>query len=817
MIAAARARAPAALRRRLRGAPAAPRPVRGRRRAAAAPLGAARCRWSPARARGRRSPAACRSRWRAVAACSAGAALARRAARRARPRRAARRSTGARSPRARSCSSRCARARRRRAVARVRLAAPRAVEPAETRRRARAARARAAAPRRGVTRWRVRRRRVAVGAEVALRGTVAALAAVEALRAPARRARGPRRRRVRADGRRRGGLAGALDARARAGGARPRRAACRRPRRRCCAAWCSARTRRSTRRCATSSERSGLAHLLAVSRPERAAALHRWCSRWRRCVGVAAARAAARRCRARRALRAARRRRAVDPARGRDGRRRAGRALAGRPASRWYALGLAAAVTLALNPRAAGEPGWQLSFAAVVGLLALAPRLRERARRARLPDAGRGGDRRSRSPRRSATAPLLALHFEQVSLVSLPANLLAAPVVAPSCGSGCSAIAVGAGRARARRAAQRALRAAARLPGVGRARGARRARAPRCRCGSAGRRALAAALRGARAAAGWLAARARPARAARRRARRSAAAACARSPPPRSLVAARRRRRARRPLAAAVAPGELVVSFLDVGQGDATLLQTTATRRARSTPGRRAARSCAGCARPASSGSTCSCSRTPRPTTRAWRSPVIARHRPRLVLDGGAGWPTAVQPRLAARGAARAAAGCSRRARASGSALGPLRARVLWPPPPPPGWRPRATRTTAPSSPHVRDGAFDLLLPADAESNVTARARPAAGRGAQGRPPRQRRRGPAGAARARCARGSPRSRSARATRYGHPTPSTLGARSAPCRRVVRTDRDGDVAPARRRGGRHAAGARTPGERPARPF
>ena len=42
-------------------------------------------------------------------------------------------------------------------------------------------------------------------------------------------------------------------------------------------------------------------------------------------------------------------------------------ALAGRPASRWYALGLAAAVTLALNPRAAGEPGWQLSFAAVVG------------------------------------------------------------------------------------------------------------------------------------------------------------------------------------------------------------------------------------------------------------------------------------------------------------------------------------------------------------------------------------------------------------------------------------------------------------------
>src|SRR5215207_11500492 len=60
-------------------------------------------------------------------------------------------------------------------------------------------------------------------------------------------------------------------------------------------------------------------------------------------------------------------------------------ALAGRPASRWYALGLAAVATLALNPRASGEVGWQLSFAAVVGLLALTPRWREGLRRARLP------------------------------------------------------------------------------------------------------------------------------------------------------------------------------------------------------------------------------------------------------------------------------------------------------------------------------------------------------------------------------------------------------------------------------------------------
>jgi competence protein ComEC len=43
-------------------------------------------------------------------------------------------------------------------------------------------------------------------------------------------------------------------------------------------------------------------------------------------------------------------------------------ALAGRPSSRAYALLLAAAVTLLANPRAAADPGWQLSFAAVIGI-----------------------------------------------------------------------------------------------------------------------------------------------------------------------------------------------------------------------------------------------------------------------------------------------------------------------------------------------------------------------------------------------------------------------------------------------------------------
>ena len=116
-------------------------------------------------------------------------------------------------------------------------------------------------------------------------------------------------------------------------------------------------------------------------------------------------------------------------------------ALAGRPASRWYALGLAAAATLALNPRVSGEPGWQLSFAAVVGLLALVPRWREGLRRAGLP--GPVADAAAVTAAATvATAPLMAFHFEQVSLASLPANLAAAAAVAPVMWLGMVAIAV---------------------------------------------------------------------------------------------------------------------------------------------------------------------------------------------------------------------------------------------------------------------------------------------------------------------------------------------------------------------------------------
>jgi competence protein ComEC len=105
-------------------------------------------------------------------------------------------------------------------------------------------------------------------------------------------------------------------------------------------------------------------------------------------------------------------------------------ALAGRPASRWYALLLAAAVTLTLNPRASGDPGWQLSFAAVVAIALLAPGVRGALRTRRIPEPVADATAMSLAAT-LGTAPLLAFHFAQVSLVGLPANLLAAPAIAP--------------------------------------------------------------------------------------------------------------------------------------------------------------------------------------------------------------------------------------------------------------------------------------------------------------------------------------------------------------------------------------------------
>lgn len=109
--------------------------------------------------------------------------------------------------------------------------------------------------------------------------------------------------------------------------------------------------------------------------------------------------------------------------------------LTGRRRARWYSLLLAAAVTLGIDPRASGEVGWQLSFAAVAGILLWGPPIRE----AVLGRLGGDGWRRGAAEGLAmtvaaslATAPLMAHHFERVSLAALPANLLALPAMAPA-------------------------------------------------------------------------------------------------------------------------------------------------------------------------------------------------------------------------------------------------------------------------------------------------------------------------------------------------------------------------------------------------
>ncbi len=109
--------------------------------------------------------------------------------------------------------------------------------------------------------------------------------------------------------------------------------------------------------------------------------------------------------------------------------------LSGRRASRLYALALALVVTLAIDPGVASDVGWQLSFAAVVGIFLLAGPLRE-GLAARI---GSRGWRRALAEGAAvtiaatlATAPLIAFHFGTISTTTLVANLLALPAVAPA-------------------------------------------------------------------------------------------------------------------------------------------------------------------------------------------------------------------------------------------------------------------------------------------------------------------------------------------------------------------------------------------------
>jgi competence protein ComEC len=107
--------------------------------------------------------------------------------------------------------------------------------------------------------------------------------------------------------------------------------------------------------------------------------------------------------------------------------------LSARAADRWHLLLVGAIVLLAWNPYTLLDAGFQFSFAAVLAIFVLVPRF-ERflegyplGRRLRLVVAVSAACG-------LATAPIAWLQFHSVQLLTVPANALAAPVVAPLLG-----------------------------------------------------------------------------------------------------------------------------------------------------------------------------------------------------------------------------------------------------------------------------------------------------------------------------------------------------------------------------------------------
>ena len=479
-----------------------------------------------------------------------------------------------------------------------------------------------------------------------------------------------------------------------------------------------------------------------------------------------------------------------------------------RPGSRWYALLLAAAATLALNPRATGDPGWQLSFAAVAGILTLGRPLQRCLRRllaattasgARRPSAARVADGLAEGAAISvaatlATAPLLAHHFGSVPLAGMPANLLALPAVAPAMWLGMVKAGLGqlapvlppAG------VVADALGPLARLPVAYLTVLAERfADVPGGQIalplGSPARVIGAYALLVAAAAV-----LARAGRALRPRAEELAANWRRRPRAQRLAIAMAAVAAMSLPIAGLLAgpgaPGELTVRFLDVGQGDSTLIQH---------PDGTAVLFDGG---PPEAGTV----RLLRRSGVRRLSVVVATHASRdhhgglpdvldrypveLLLDGGdgaghSGFRTvlAEAARLHVR---RVPAVAPMTIRAGG-----LRIAVLSPPARPPGPLPEDPNPRAVVA-VVSAGDFDLLLSADAESeallpldlpDVDAMKVPHHGSSDPGLPEVLERLRPELAA----IEVGPNT-------YGHPTPSTLAALERAGARTYRTDRDGTV-------------------------
>ena len=129
--------------------------------------------------------------------------------------------------------------------------------------------------------------------------------------------------------------------------------------------------------------------------------------------------------------------------------------IAGRPAITMRAVALAALIILLLRPESLTEAGFQMSFAATVGLVAVFGFLTERQWSWARPSRGIRIDRWfiglviSSATAGLATAPFSAYHFNQIAQFGLIANLVAVPlmglIVAPALVAGLILSLIGAG------------------------------------------------------------------------------------------------------------------------------------------------------------------------------------------------------------------------------------------------------------------------------------------------------------------------------------------------------------------------------------
>jgi competence protein ComEC len=109
--------------------------------------------------------------------------------------------------------------------------------------------------------------------------------------------------------------------------------------------------------------------------------------------------------------------------------------ICARERDRWWFLLLGALVLLAWSPYNLLDPGFQLSFAAVAAIFTLVPRLMHRLEGYPLPRAAAAVIAVSIACG-VATAPVLLFQFGSVPAYSVIANAMAAPVVAPLLGIG---------------------------------------------------------------------------------------------------------------------------------------------------------------------------------------------------------------------------------------------------------------------------------------------------------------------------------------------------------------------------------------------